>query len=189
MTDLLYDECRVWEACRATSAATTYFDPIKIGKYKQEFIDGGVLYNNPIQIASREAGSIWPGRAPFILSIGTGIAPGNAFKGNIGTIVERLKDVVTQTERTADDFYHSNDKLVADDLLFRFNVTHNVSNIGLGKYKEIPAMVHATEAYLDQGETLRKLKACISRLSSIIPEGNTFSGPYSSFRAIGLVTS
>jgi hypothetical protein len=132
------------------------------------------------EIASHEAGSIWPGRATFILSIGTGVAPGNAFKGNIGTIVERLKDIVTRTERTADGFYHNNDKLVADDLLFRFNVTHNVSNIGLGKYKGIPVMAHVTQVYLDQGEICRKLEACISRLSSIIPEGNTSSGPYSS---------
>ncbi|OBT85481.1 hypothetical protein VE02_06195 [Pseudogymnoascus sp. 03VT05] len=44
----LFEECKVWEACRATSAAPTFFDPVQIGPYKQSFIDGGLGYNNPI---------------------------------------------------------------------------------------------------------------------------------------------
>lgn len=123
-TDILYDECGVWEACRATSAATTIFDPIQIGKYNQRFIDGAALYNIPIQIAHEEAENIWPGRDTFILSIGTGSAPGMPLNGNI-------KNIVDGTERTANDFYRSHSGLVAKDLLFRFNVAHGLSTIGL----------------------------------------------------------
>jgi patatin-like phospholipase/acyl hydrolase len=171
-SELLYDECRVWEACRATSAATTFFDPIKIGKYGQRFIDGGLLYNNPINIAYREAETIWPGRDTLILSIGTGSAPGKPFRGNLMAIVERMKNIVTQTERTANDFYQSHNSLVTNDLLFRFNVAHNLSQIGLQEYKEMSAIADATQVYLGHGETRSKLSACISRLSSSIPEGN-----------------
>jgi patatin-like phospholipase/acyl hydrolase len=42
-----YSDCYTWEACRATSAATTFFDPITIGPMKQSFADGAVAYNNP----------------------------------------------------------------------------------------------------------------------------------------------
>ena len=76
--DLLYDECTIWEACRATSAATAFFDPITTGKFGQKFADGAVAYNNPIQLVYREAYDFWPDRMATarILSVGTGSAPG-----------------------------------------------------------------------------------------------------------------
>jgi len=37
---------KVWEAARATSAAPTYFPPMKVGKYT--FVDGGLQANNPL---------------------------------------------------------------------------------------------------------------------------------------------
>jgi predicted acylesterase/phospholipase RssA len=174
-TDLLYDECRVWEACRATSAAPTFFAPIQIGKYNQGFIDGAAVANNPIQIAYSEARNMWPGRDPFILSIGTGSAPGLPFKGNLRAIVESMKKIVTETERTAEAFYNDHTDLVAKKLLFRFNVTYGLSDIGLQDYKEVDRMADATQTYLDQGEVGKKLSTCVSRLSACIPKGNTSS--------------
>jgi patatin-like phospholipase/acyl hydrolase len=46
--DSLYDICKIWEAARATSAASTFFEPIEIGPYKQRFVDGALRHNNPI---------------------------------------------------------------------------------------------------------------------------------------------
>ena len=93
LPETLYEECKIWEACRATSAAPTFFDPIKIGPHGQEFIDGGLLYNNPIELLHREATAVWPDLikdAQFV-SIGTGSAPGEVFEGNLRTIVEAMK--------------------------------------------------------------------------------------------------
>ena len=39
-------DCLIWQAGRATSAAPTYFTPIKVGEY--ELVDGGLLANNPL---------------------------------------------------------------------------------------------------------------------------------------------
>ncbi|KAL5350079.1 hypothetical protein ACLOAV_005116 [Pseudogymnoascus australis] len=75
----LFEECKVWEACRATSAAPTFFDPIQMGPYKQSFIDGGLRYNNPIVKVYGEAQEIWPDRTIVATSIGTGEAPGTKF--------------------------------------------------------------------------------------------------------------
>jgi hypothetical protein len=180
MAELLYDECKVWEACRATSAATTFFDPIKIGKYGQTFLDGGILYNNPIQLVRREAENIWPGQEPLLVSIGTGSAPGMPFKGNLKTIVQRMKDIVTQTERTANDFYQGNLNMVNNNLLFRFNVTHGMADIGLQEYEEISAIADATQTYLDHGETGKKLAACIDGLLGISLEHIADSSGYAS---------
>jgi hypothetical protein len=51
--DELYDIAKIWEAARATSAASTFFDPIRIGN--QRYVDGALRYNNPIQKADIES--------------------------------------------------------------------------------------------------------------------------------------
>jgi hypothetical protein len=158
----------VWEACRATSAATTFFDPVAIGKRGQKFIDGALRYNNPIQQAYNEAKDLWPDRDTFIISIGTGSAPGPVFGGSLKNIVEGMKAIVTQTEQTAQDFNHSHRELVDNGLLFRFNVYHGLKSIGLQEFKEIDAIADATEHYLDQRETGRQLSACVRNLSNLI---------------------
>jgi patatin-like phospholipase/acyl hydrolase len=42
----LYGDWEIWQAGRATSAAPSYFDRMKVGDY--EFIDGGLGFNNPV---------------------------------------------------------------------------------------------------------------------------------------------
>jgi hypothetical protein len=39
-SDLL-NSVKIWEACRATSAASSFFDPIAIGRCQEEFVDVG----------------------------------------------------------------------------------------------------------------------------------------------------
>lgn len=51
--DDLYDICKIWEAARATSAASTFFPPIQIGY--QKYVDGALRYNNPIEKADQES--------------------------------------------------------------------------------------------------------------------------------------
>jgi hypothetical protein len=172
MVDVLYNECKIWEACRATSAATTFFDPITIGKYGQTFVDGGVLYNNPVQLVHREAERVWPDEKYLLISIGTRSAPGKTFKGNLKAIIESMKKILTQTERTANDFHQSHIDMAKQNLLFRFNVTHGLADIGLEEYREIGAMADATQTYMENGETGEKLNTCIGKLSGLNTEGS-----------------
>jgi patatin-like phospholipase/acyl hydrolase len=46
---------KIWEAARATSAASTFFEPIEIGPHRQVFLDGGTGANNPVQLLVNEA--------------------------------------------------------------------------------------------------------------------------------------
>lgn len=68
-------KCAIWQAARATSAAPSFLDPIHIeipapGGW---YLDGGLRYNNPSQLALEEAKRIWPRVKRFCLvSIGTG---------------------------------------------------------------------------------------------------------------------
>jgi hypothetical protein len=80
-------------------------------------------------------------------------------------IVNSMKSILTQTERTANDFYHANQEMATDKRLFRFNVTRGLEGIGLAEYKEIGAIVDATQSYLDQAETCEKLSTCIEKLT------------------------
>lgn len=123
---LLFEECKIWEACRATSAATTFFDPIEIGRYGQKFADGGILYNNPIQLVEREASMIWPNRmeSAVMVSIGTGSAPGGTFRGNLIKIIDAMKEIVTEAEKTHNDFFRAHKTMVDQNRLYRFNVFH-----------------------------------------------------------------
>jgi ankyrin repeat protein/predicted acylesterase/phospholipase RssA len=168
----LYDDCKIWEACRATSAATTFFDPIQIGECGQRFIDGASSYNNPIQRAYSEARNLWPGRETFLLSIGTGNAPGLPFKGNIKAFVESMKKIVTETEQTANDFYNSHRELADKSLYFRFNVVHGLAHIGLQEYRKVGLITEATRTYVSQGETNRSLLACIRKLLADVTTDN-----------------
>lgn len=64
----------LWEALRATSAAPFYFPPHE--RRSMFFQDGGVMYNNPTQLAIEEAQLLWPGvKIKCIVSLGTGYAP------------------------------------------------------------------------------------------------------------------
>lgn len=67
----------IWEACRATSAMPSYFEPIDIGDkgVQETFVDGGLGYNNPVEQVVEEARLLFPGRkVACVVSIGTGDA-------------------------------------------------------------------------------------------------------------------
>jgi predicted acylesterase/phospholipase RssA len=160
----LFDECKVWEACRATSAAPTFFDSIKIGKYGQLYIDGGLGYNNPVQLVYNEAKDIWPSREIQILSVGTGVAPSKKFEGNLYKIVQAMKELVSRSDETADVFDKEHKDLSENGGLFRFRVDQDLGTIGLAEHREVPAMASATQSYLNKGEITRKLHACAEKL-------------------------
>jgi patatin-like phospholipase/acyl hydrolase len=56
-----HDNIRIWEAARATSAATSFFDPISIGRgnLRQSFVDGATGANNPVRRLWQEAQRQW----------------------------------------------------------------------------------------------------------------------------------
>lgn len=69
------DRCAIWEAGRATSAAPTFFKPmkIKVPLPGATYVDGGLAHNNPAELALAEARKIWTKARRFCLvSIGTG---------------------------------------------------------------------------------------------------------------------
>ena len=71
-----------WEAARASSAAPVYFHP-----FKERYVDGGVMANNPTLDAMSE---IFLG---LVFSLGTGDPPTKELQ-NVGVAVPRLKTIL-----------------------------------------------------------------------------------------------
>ena len=166
MPELLYDSCKIWEACRATCAATRFFDPITIGPYQQRFVDGAFQHNNPISMVYREASYLWPSRVEdaVLVSTGTGRAPAPVLEGNIIDVMDALKNIALETESTADDFFADHRSMASKDLLYRFNAYPGLTEVGLDEYNQSRKIADATHAYMSTGETRRQWENCLQKL-------------------------
>jgi patatin-like phospholipase/acyl hydrolase len=170
LADPLSDDVALWQALRATSAASTFFDAYQHGAKK--FVDGGFAYNNPVQRVKIEASDLWgPDRPALLISIGTGESKGESLGGNIKELAQSMIKLVTQTEKTAEDFYSLNRDMVNRGMYFRFNVP-GLATIGMQEYKELDAIESHTIAYLTKGATGRELQAVVNKIQNIQATGN-----------------
>ncbi len=80
----------VFDAARATSAASTYFKPYKLNGMK--LIDAGLYVNNPIMWTLIHALELWPEETFKIVSIGTGRSGEN--KGKIPISMFIIDDII-----------------------------------------------------------------------------------------------
>src|SRR6187402_2545693 len=94
----------ICEAARATSAATSFFEPVTIGPRKRKFVDGGLGANNPVEQLWNEAQNIWCSNREVelstllkcFISIGTG-NPGKKpiAEGSLKFFSETLVSIAT----------------------------------------------------------------------------------------------
>ncbi|KOS47673.1 hypothetical protein ACN38_g1342 [Penicillium nordicum] len=138
----------IWEAARATSAATTFFKPIKIGRDNIEYIDAGFGHNNPCDKLIAEAKEVFPGRSDMqILSIGTGLGNVVSMKSNFISIIGAMKKMATSSNKVAarlEDRYGGNGQY------FRFNVEHGLEDVTLSDWKKESTISTNTNNYLSQ---------------------------------------
>jgi predicted acylesterase/phospholipase RssA len=147
--------CTIWEACRATSAAPSYFEPIEIGDDGEQeiFVDGGLGYNNPIEQVLQEAKRVFPKRkVACVVSIGTGVANIITFpdapKTSPVKLVDALKHMATESETTAENVQRRFQN--AKDTYFRFSVDRGLQGIGLEEWKELSKVRTFTTEYVNQ---------------------------------------
>src|ERR1700733_7509137 len=137
----------IWEAARATSAAPMFFKSITIGQagMTEEFIDGGLGANNPIeQVLNQAYEQFDPSdRISCILSIGTGkLKPSKYKPGYIpSALVDTLVKISTNCEQIEQKVARQFESI--SDVYFRFNVEQ---------------VVTLTESYLREVDNLKKLK-------------------------------
>jgi predicted acylesterase/phospholipase RssA len=155
---------KIWEAGRATSAASGFFDPITIGRNSERFADGALHYNNPVQLVLQESYDLWPTGERLLISIGTGSTPGKPIDSGLKDLVSQLVCIATETEETAHIFTRVHEDMARADRLFRFNVFHGLGDIGLDESKEIEQIAARTRTYLRNPEVARRLTACVNAL-------------------------
>lgn len=166
----LFDSTKIWEACRATSAATTFFDPIAIGQFGERFVDGALRDNNPVYALWNQAQDIWGDdklRANLrtLVSIGTGLPTLKPVQDDVLGIMSTLKKLATETENTAEQFRRDKSSLDDEGRYYRFNVTRGLEGIGLEESKKRREIAAATGRYVASQEILKQMKACADGLS------------------------
>ncbi len=168
-------DCTIWEAGRATSAASTFFEPIKVGMYNETFVDGATGCNNPVEKVLEEALNIWgpSARQRFhcLVSVGTGQPAMNAFGAGLKEVAKTLISIATETEETATRFRlvyapSLGDSIISSQVYFRFNVVKGLETVGLEEHEEKARIAAATKEYLNSPDVSNDIGACACILKS-----------------------
>lgn len=158
--------------------------------------DGGFGANNPVYEVWHEAMELWrpeDGEVDFhqllkcFVSIGTGNPQTESMKEGVKGFIDTPANMVTQTNRSAQDFMRSNQALTKIDgsqRYFRFNVEQGLQGVGLEEHKKRPIIEAVTQDYMrypQQGNLVAlcaknlRLKTSVSLLEefrrTIFPEG------------------
>lgn len=160
----MFDEVKIWEAACATSAATTFFKPTKImsGGVPRTFVDGALGANNPVNRLWIEAQAQFP-LAPLedqircLLSIGTGRPALISFGETISGLLNSIKKIATETQRTADTFHEMHQSLADRDGYFRFNPPY-IDEVGLHEAGKRAIVEARTAAYTDDPDIKRAME-------------------------------
>ncbi|KAI8945862.1 phospholipase [Xylaria longipes] len=158
-----YDVMHIWEACRATSAAVTFIEPMVVDG--TTYSDGGLRYNNPVRLVHEEAAGMFRGRQQFIISLGTGIANQGTLDPTLFTVADELAKLTMESERMAEDFRCQEDGKAAKEVrYFRFNVTY-MGNIGMEEAKSLTNIRDRTVAYLKGHQVREEAERCVQELA------------------------
>lgn len=164
----------ICEAALATSAATSFFDPVSVGA--SQYVDGALRHNNPISEVEAEAQDIWcpnDGNSsvedlkPLVkcfISIGTGVPPKTEIPDNVIGLLSKLKSLATDTEAANKSFQDRWRRALLDRRFFRFDVAQGLQNVGLTAYKKQGTIKEATNEYLDKREQQNQLHDCADNL-------------------------
>ncbi|MCJ1378003.1 hypothetical protein MMC17_001099 [Xylographa soralifera] len=125
---------KIWQAARATSAASTSFESIEIGPNDEEFVDGASGANNPIRELWTEASTV----APAIRRFDSGMVE----------VAKTLKDISLETEKTVKKFGDEHYQLRLEGRYFRFNVTKGLEDVGLEHADKKRDIAAAARAYI-----------------------------------------
>ncbi|KAI6752499.1 hypothetical protein HG530_013868 [Fusarium avenaceum] len=141
---------KIWEAARATSAAPTFFQPYVHPETKRTYVDGALIYNNPVSLAYSEVNKIWPGSLPpdLVLSIGTGLV-----------IDTKSGKVKTKHNSKLETFK----KLIPRGYLMRIEA-------GLGIVQSSTSCHRAWEAFRSTAVTDHRLRNSCHRLNVGLPQ-------------------
>jgi len=138
----------VWKACRASSAAPSYFPELEDGKLRIQ--DGGILANNPVAIAVHEARKLYP-NVPIdcVVSIGTGM-PADAISTVNDRLLVRIMTALILSATDTEGVHNAMLETMPENQYYRFNPVHAAFDCELDETSDskLDAMQEATREYL-----------------------------------------
>ncbi|KAK6850534.1 hypothetical protein PG987_000168 [Apiospora arundinis] len=145
-----FQDCTIWQVARATSAATTFFKSIELGRDKIEFIDAGFGYNNPCEVLIEEAEKQFPDRSRLhVLSIGTGLGDVVGIRDSRRSILKALKTMASSSKAVAT---RQGGRYTDTGTYYRFNVERGLDDIALSDWQETSRIAAHTHNYLNEHE-------------------------------------
>lgn len=155
-TDDAFQDCAIWQVARATSAATTFFKSIQLGRDKVDFIDAGFGYNNPTEVLIEEAEKQFPGHKKLcILSIGTGHGEVVGVQDSRRAILKALKAMATESEKVVARLEF---KYQDGGQYHRFNVERGLKDVTLSDYAKASKIAAHTGTFLDKFLTQKAIQ-------------------------------
>lgn len=156
--------CAIWEACRATTAASTFFKPILIGQpgLQEEFVDAALGCNNPVTQVVREATQEFQKREiGCVLSIGTGKQGITAIRSSRFDIRGGISRIKAWKRITTDAEHESREMQERfkdrPGSYFRFNVERGLEGIALSEWDKMSDVKTHTIAYLDSEDVSQEV--------------------------------
>lgn len=169
---------RIWEAARATSAATSFFDPIIISG--QVFADGATGANNPVyELWSEAISSFKPpddntwkleDHLCCLISIGTGVPSTKPFGPHIAEVAKAIKSIAIDSECRSQQFQRNHTDLLQQGILFRFSVMQGMRGIGLEDADRLGDIEAITDRYCAMQEISLQLECCAGKLKDLLCE-------------------
>ncbi|KAG5716586.1 Calcium-independent phospholipase A2-gamma [Termitomyces sp. T112] len=155
---------KIWEVARATSAAPRFFKCIKVGaEPKEEFVDGGLMCNNPTAEVLREAQNTYGIDHPIacIVSIGSGhprtitLRKPDWFQRLLPTkLIKVLVAIATNCEKESENFERTHGEGNKNrsggeaKKYFRFNVQQGLQDVSLAEWTKMGEVKTHTLQYL-----------------------------------------
>jgi len=175
----MFDEVKIWEVACATSAATTFFKPAQImsGGVQRTFVDGALGANNPVNRLWIEAEKQFPPaplepRIRCLLSVGTGRPPLTSFGDSVWSVMDSIKKIAAETQKTAQTFHDMHRSLADRNAYFRFN-PRDIDEVGLDEAGKRGMVEARTAAYLEDPEVV----GMMDRFKQSIGEEQSTSTP------------
>lgn len=169
----LYHSTKIWEAGRATFAASSFFQPIALESLGQEFLDGGTGANNPVRQLWKEAADTFCDGSSrqlsinlrTIVSIGTGTT----------NLTEFGDDPLAEAQITANDFHREHSDLDDEGKYYRFNVARGFAAFGVEEATDATRIKEKTDAYLNEQSIHSLVRKCARALGDAIVPAPTNS--------------
>ena len=132
-------------------------------------MDGALGANNPINALWNQAQDMWGdqlcSRLRCLVSIGTGVPALIPICDDVLGIWSTLRELATETEKTAEQFRRDKSNLDDEGRYVRFNVDRGLEDVGLEESRKKKEIGAATGRYISSQAVFKQMEACAANLA------------------------